>query len=113
VEHPVEPVAGGGAGARERHHVDLGPKHAALLEERVDGETRVARVVFEAGEALFGGAAHDAAVAKDGRRRAVGFIEAEDDHLRSIIRSTPSPCPLPQWGRGKSWSCRADLSAAC
>ena len=85
VQYPVEPVARGGAGAREGNDVDLAPEDAAFLEELVDGEARVTGVVLEAGEALFRGAAHDAAVPKDGRRGAVCFVDAEDDHVPGII----------------------------
>ncbi len=103
VEHAVEPLARGRAGAREGHDVDVRGREAALLEKGVDGQAWIAGVVLQPGEALFGGAAHDAAVPKDGRRGAVGFVDAEDDHVPGIIpflSVSPSPCPLPRWGRG-------------
>src|SRR5713101_5714951 len=73
------------AGAREGHDVDVGGREVALLEKGVDGQAWIAGVVLQAGEALFGGAAHDAAVPKDGRRGAVCFVDAEDDHVPGII----------------------------
>src|SRR5207249_126800 len=78
-------VGRGRVGAGEGHAVDVGGGEAARLETGVEGQARVAGVVLQPGEALFGGAAHDAAVPKDGRRGAVCFVDAEDDHVPGII----------------------------
>src|SRR4030095_15002398 len=63
---------------------------------------RIARVVLEAREALFGRAAHDTAVTQNGRGGAVGFVDSKDDHSRhDTLDLVPSPLTLISSGRGK------------
>src|SRR5262249_34231751 len=92
VEHLIEPLARGRPCARQRHEIDLGGTDAALAEERVDGEARVAGVVLEPGEALLGGAADDPTVLEKSGGGAVGLVDAENDHVSGIISG---PATLP------------------
>src|SRR5262249_43053067 len=85
VEHTIEPLARGGPGTGQGHEVDLGRRDAALAEQRIDGEARVACVILESGEALLGGASHDPTVLEERRGSAVGLVDAEDDHVSGII----------------------------
>ena len=84
VQHAIHPLARVGALPGQRHAIDLGRRQARLAQAGVDGQPRIAGVVLEAREALFGGAGDDRAVAQDGGGRAVGLGDAEDDH-RSIL----------------------------
>src|SRR5262249_57940483 len=92
VEHAIEPLARGGPGASQRHEIDLGGTDAALAEERVDSEARIACVVLEPGEALLGGAADDPTVLEKSGGGAEGVVYAEDDHISGIISG---PATLP------------------
>jgi hypothetical protein len=84
VEHAVHPLAGVGVEAREGDEIDLRGCDAALAQEGVDGPTRIAGVVLEPREALFGGAADDDAVLEDRRRRAVRLRDPEHDHATNL-----------------------------
>src|SRR4029077_16952681 len=65
-------------------------------------EARIARVVLEAREALFGRAPHDTAVTQNGRGGAVGFVDSEDDHSRhSTLDLVRALSPCSRAGRGK------------
>src|SRR6185503_971740 len=94
VEYPVQPLAGGRAGARQGHQVDLLRGDRQLPEQGVDRLARVPRVVLEAAEALLGSATDDATVPDDGGGRAVGLADAEDDHVPGSIPPTLRN-PLP------------------
>src|SRR4029453_5565117 len=102
VKHAVEPFACRGPRPGQGDHVDLGRRDTALLEESIDGEGGIPRVVLEAREALFGRAAHDTAVTQNGRGGAVGFVDSKDDHSRHYtLDLVPSPLTLISSGRGK------------
>src|SRR5258705_12165961 len=85
VQDPVQPLLGGGPGARQRHHVDLGGGDPELLQQRAHRQARVARVVLEPREALLGRAPDDAPVAEQSGSGAVSLADAEDDHAVAII----------------------------
>src|SRR5207247_3064752 len=100
----VEPLARRDSRHRQGDHVDLGGGDTALLEEGIDGEPGIARVVLETREALFGRAAHDAAGAQNGRGGAVGFVDSEDDHPRHYtLGRVPSPLTLDLEGERGSY----------
>src|SRR6266702_5088778 len=89
----VELAARGLAQASQRDDVDVGRGETELAQQRVYRLARIAGVVLQPAEALFGCTADDLAVAQDRRGRTVGLGDAEDDHRDVILSHRP---PRPQ-----------------
>src|SRR5437899_10323930 len=93
VEHAVHPLARVRAQAGQRDDVDVGRGETELAQQRVYRLARIAGVVLQPAEALFGCTADDLAVAQDRRGRTVGLGDAKDDHRYVILSNRP---PRPQ-----------------
>src|SRR5207249_3777545 len=96
VDDPVHPLSREGAGPGEHAEVDGRALDSEIGEQRVDGRARVSRVVLQSREPLLGGAADDRAVTQHRGRRAVGLVDAEDDHASTIVSGLPRRYDLPR-----------------
>src|SRR5947208_8163101 len=107
VEHAVHPLARVRAQAGQRDDVDVGRGETELAQQRVYRLARIAGVVLQPAEALFGCTADDLAVAQDRRGRTVGLGDAEDDH-RDVILSHRPPRPNVYYDTGLRRARRAE-----
>src|SRR5437773_4239808 len=89
VEHAVHPLARVRAQAGQRDDVDVGRGETELAQQRVYRLARIAGVVLQPAEALFGCTADDLAVPHDLRRRTVGPGVAADDNRSDDIAHGP------------------------
>src|SRR5215467_3208135 len=83
--HTVHPLVGWNSRAGKHDAIDVARTQTAIAQERVDRTARVARVVLQPGEPLFGRAADDLPVAEHGRSRAMSLADPQNDHDPTII----------------------------
>src|SRR5439155_11973452 len=89
----VHPLGRVRSRAGQRDYVDVGRGETELAQQRVHRLARIAGVVLQPAEALFGCTADDLAVAQHRRGRTVGLGDAEYDHRDVILSHRP---PRPQ-----------------